>query len=64
MARALRIQAAGGWYHVTARGNAVGGIDYRSVGAAVNRFGSRVSRDKQLRQLTNKIETHLQKAEM
>ena len=39
-------------------------VDYRSVGAAVKRFGSRVGRDKQLRQLTANIETHLQKAEM
>lgn len=45
-------------------GQAVGGIDYRSAGAAIQKLGRHLSQDKTLGQLLAKIENQLQKAEM
>jgi hypothetical protein len=45
-------------------GEAVGGIDYRSVGSALAKFEERLHKDKQLRRLLSESESHLQKEEM
>ena len=53
MARSLRIERPGAWYHVTARGNEqlaefgvrAGGLDYRTVSWAIGRFAKRLAKE-------------------
>ena len=45
-------------------GEAVGGIDYRSVGSALATFGKRLRVDKKLARSIHEAEAHLQKQEM
>ena len=45
-------------------GEAVGGIDYRTVGTAIRKFERRLSHDKHLRQAPAQIEHQYQKEEM
>jgi hypothetical protein len=45
-------------------GEAVGGIDYRSAGAAIRKLEERMCHDEPLRQRVTKGERQLQKAEM
>lgn len=45
-------------------GEAVGGIDCRSVGSALKNFEERLQHDKKLRRLVEKAESDLQKQEM
>ena len=45
-------------------GEAVGGIDYRSAGAAIQKLEERMRHDEPLLQMVAKVERQLQKTEM